>query len=658
LFIENLNWYVITEVDRDYVLEPIRNLITGLIVGALSIVLLFLIVGLKLVKRIIASIQCISSDFERVGQQNFMPSTVNSSFTELQNMVSGFNNMVKEIARKQQRLKRAAIVFDNTSEGIIITDSDVNIVSVNQAFSNITGYSEAEVIGRNPSLLQSGQHDSMFYEVMWKSIEETGHWRGEIQNRRKNGEIYTELLSVNSFVSDDNNVIQYVGVFTDISNIKETESKLEYLAHHDPLTDLPNRLLCTARLEHELQLAKRNQQVVAVLFLDLDMFKNINDSLGHVFGDRLLREVTSRLSEHVRNKDTIARLGGDEFIIILGGLDDRSYAGHFAENILSQFMKEFVVDDNEIHVGASIGISIYPDDGKDVETMLRNADTAMYRAKSEGRNNYQFYTSELTSDVSHRLSMEHYLRHALEKNELLIHYQPQYSLLTGGIVAAEALLRWQHPEYGLILPDTFIPIMEETGLIVPIGEWVIDAACKQLASWEQSGCPPLRMAINLSARQFWKPGFASIVHGILMKHGIDPRRLDLELTESIIMRDNQVTIDTLNDFHKMGVELSIDDFGTGYSSLSYLKRFPINRLKIDKTFVHDIVTDDSDADMINSIVALGHCMNLSVLAEGVETEGQLQFLKKIGCDEVQGYYYSKPLAAEDFLKLCKATNCQ
>ena len=657
LLIESIGWNIVTEIEKESILRPIRELILKLATVGTIIVIIFLIIGMNLVRRIVKAIQVISKDFERITKQDFSPLKLSSSLKEIDSMVKGFNRMAKVIARKQQELNQAAIVFDNTSEGIFITNAEPKIISSNAAFTEITGYEGYEVIGKKPSILRSGQHDAEFYQQMWQVIEEDGCWSGEVQNRRKSGEVYTELLSINSFKSESGKVLQYIGVFTDISNIKAVEHKLEHLAHHDPLTNLPNRLLCNARLEQELQIAKRHDHLVAVMFLDLDMFKNINDSLGHVLGDKLLQKVTARMSKKMRDEDTIARLGGDEFVVIVGYLEAREDAASIAEGILELFSMPFSIDGHEIFIGASIGISIYPEDAHDAETSLRNADTAMYRAKSEGRNNFQFYTSDLTSDAHERLNMETYLRHAIEKNELILHYQPQYSLETGQIIAVEALLRWQHPEEGLISPDKFITVAEETGLIVPIGEWVIATACEQLIKWQSNGCPPLRMAVNLSARQFWKPGLAGVVKNILDEVGIAPSRVDLELTESIIMRDAKVTIDTLNEFHEMGFELSIDDFGTGYSSLSYLKKFPINRLKIDRSFVSDIAIEKNGDDMINSIIALGHCMDLKVLAEGVETEEQLNYLKEHGCDEVQGYFYSKPLPADDLAILCKKECC-
>ena len=654
--IGDLDWKIVTEVERDIIVQPIYELILNLALVSGVVVFLLLILGVRLVDRVIRPVQEIADDFKRVGKQDLMPSTIESSFSELDSMVDGFNQMVKEISRKQQHLTKASIVFENTSEGIVITDTRPNILSVNNAFTTVTGYSEDEVIGKNPSFLKSGTHDDHFYEEMWRALEDTGHWQGEIQNRRKNGEIYTELLSINSFNDVHGEPVEYIGVFADISKIKETENKLEHLAHYDPLTNLPNRLLCHVRMEHEMQYAERNEKLVAILLLDLDMFKNINDSLGHVMGDKLLQEVTERLKQRVRDEDTIARLGGDEFVLIIGSLEDRKNVSEIAMDILKLFSESFDIGEHEVFIGASIGISVFPDDARDVGSLLQNADAAMYRAKAEGRDNYQYYTSELTSSANQRLSTEFYLRHALEKNELILHYQPQYSASTGKMLAVEALIRWQHPIDGLVFPDKFISVAEETGLIVPIGEWVIETACKQLRKWQQSGCSELRMAINLSARQFRKSDLGKTVRRIFAETGVKPHQVDLELTESIIMRDADSTIATLDEFHEMGVELSIDDFGTGYSSLSYLKKFPINRLKIDREFVRNITTDKSDADLIKSIIALGHCMNLKVLAEGVEDIEQLNYLKEHGCDEIQGYYYSKPIPADELEALCKKEN--
>ena len=653
MLIKKLDWHIVTEIGRDVIVRPIQYLIFNLALVGGGIVLVFLILGMSLVNRVIKTIELISEDFKRAGRQNFKPSVIRSSFIELDSMVADFNNMVEEIAHKQRHINKASVVFDNTSEGIVITDSKPKIISVNKAFTEVTGYSEKEVLGKNPNIMKSGAHDEGFYKEMWEKLETTGRWQGEIQNRRKNGEIYSELLSINTFKGEHGDAAEYIAVFADISDIKDTKNKLEYLEHHDPLTSLPNRLLCIARLKHELQYAERNDQKVAIMLLDLDMFKNVNDSLGHDIGDKLLQRVTARLCSRMRDEDTISRLGGDEFVLIVGTLETKGAVRKIAEEVLELFLAPFDIGDHEIFIGASLGVSIFPEDARSAEHLLQHADAAMNRAKLEGRDKFKFYTSDLTSSANHRLSTEYYLRYALERNELILHYQPQYSLSTGKIIAVEALIRWQHPVDGLVFPDKFISVAEESGLIVSIGEWVIRTACRQLKDWQNLGCAQLRMAINLSARQFREAGLDKTVSRIFTETGVQPNLIDLELTESIIMHDPKIAIDTLNKFHDMGVELSIDDFGTGYSSLSYLKRFPINRLKIDREFVRDITTDKNDADLIKSIIALGHCMNLKVLAEGVEDIEQLNYLKEHGCDEIQGYYYSKPIPADELEVLCK-----
>jgi len=656
--VDDIGLGIITEVDREYVLQPIRNLLFKMIVAAAIVAMFLLGLGVYTLRLVIKPIDAISADFKRAGKLDYTPSGISSSFEELQTLVDGFNHMVSEIDLNQQNLQQAAVVFENTSDGITITDAEHRIISVNRAFSEITGYNEEEVIGKNPSILGSGYHDDAFYSSMWHSIEETGKWCGEIRNRRKNGETYTELLSINTFKDARSGLTYHIGVFTDISQIKETEHKLEYLAYHDPLTDLPNRLLCHARMEHELQYARRNKEQVAILFLDLDMFKNVNDSMGHAKGDVLLQQVAKRIRNSLRNEDTIARLGGDEFVIIIGSLKSRQAAALVAGNTLALFSTPIFIEQQEIFIGASIGISVYPDDGEDPDVLLRNADAAMYRAKSEGRNNYQFYTPVLTKKASERLNIETCLRQALEKNELHVYYQPQYSLTSEKITGVEALLRWSHPEMGMVSPDKFISIAEETGLIVPIGEWVLKTACRQLKKWMEAGYPAMRMAVNLSARQFWKTGLDKVIGDILKETGIDPADLELELTESIIMHDALIVSDTLESLHQMGVGLSIDDFGTGYSSLNYIQRFPLDRLKIDASFVEDITTNTNDAEMIVSIIALGHSMKLQVLAEGVETKEQLLYLQEQGCDEVQGYYFSHPISASDLEILLDSTKNQ
>jgi len=646
--VDDMNWGIVVEVEQEQIVEPIRTNMLKMLAGVTAVVMPFVWLGLILVYRINKPIRELSADFARVGKQDYRPSKVSSSLKELKALVAGFNHMVTEIDKSQRDLKQAAVVFEGTSEGIIITNSQHRIIAVNSAFTHITGYTQKEVLGRNPSILQSGRHDQAFFQTMWRSLKETGQWQGELWNRRKNGEIYPELLTVNVVKDKDGQTTHHVGIFSDISRIKETEHKLAHLAHHDPLTELPNRLLFHDRLEQALLRAQREGTQAAILFLDLDRFKNINDSMGHAKGDLLLQQVADRLKEAMRAEDTVARLGGDEFVLIVEALKDQEDAAAVAKHILTQFTQPFCLDSQEVFIDASAGISLYPKDGEDVQTLVRNADTAMYRAKAEGRNNYQFYTSDLTTEATERLTLENQLRRALDREEFELYYQPQFSLKNGGTLdGVEALIRWQQSEQGLILPDRFIPVAEETGLIVPIGEWVLRTACTQHQAWVKAGYKPIRMAVNLSTRQFHTPGLAKLIAAILEETGMPPSYLELELTESIIMRDTETTIKMLHELSDMGIALSIDDFGTGYSSLSYMKRFPINRLKIDQSFVRDISSGKIEAEMIIPIIALGHSMKLQVLAEGVEVEEQLRYLKEQGCDEVQGYLYSRPVPADE-----------
>ncbi len=551
-----------------------------------------------------------------------------------------------EHVQAEQRLRQAATVFENTSEGVTITDAKANIIAVNKAFTEITGYSEHEVLGRNQRILQSHRHDRAFYDALWSALKMSGHWQGEIWNRRKNGEIYPEWRTISSVRDCTGAVVQYVSVFSDISSIKRSQEQLDHLAHHDPLTDLPNRLLLNARLTHALEHTKRSGCRVAVLFLDLDCFKNINDTLGHHVGDELLQAVARRLQAGIRGEDTVARLGGDEFVIVLENLRHSEDAAIIAQTILAAFARPFELQGREIFVTTSIGISSYPDDGKTVHELIRNADTAMYRAKEQGRNHYEFYTLELTETAFERFTLETSLRYALERDELVLYYQPQLSLEDGQVVGVEALVRWRHPQMGLVSPDKFIPLAEEIGLIGAIGDWVLRTACAQAKAWQQAGLPLFVMAVNLSGRQIIHRDLVEKVRLALETTGLAPRFLELEITESSIMGQAQKAITNMRSLKALGVTLAIDDFGTGYSSMGYLKRFCLDKLKIDRSFVRDIPTDSNDEAITRAIIAMGHNLQLKVIAEGVETQEQRTFLREHGCHEMQGYLISPPVSAE------------
>ncbi|MBM4181904.1 MAG: EAL domain-containing protein [Betaproteobacteria bacterium] len=562
---------------------------------------------------------------------------------------------ISERRRNEEKLRLAAQVIECTLEGVMITDVAGRILSVNKAFTTITGYTEAEAVGATPALLRSGRHDADFYRALWETLHATGSWQGEIWNRGKTGEVYPEWLSVNVVRDPLGRVTNYVGVFSDISQIKHSEAQLEYLAHHDSLTDLPNRALFQSRLGHAIHVARRHGQHLGLLFLDLDGFKHINDSLGHPAGDELLQAIARRMTEHLRAVDTLARLGGDEFVILLENLRDSREAAIVAQNVLDLFHQPFrLAAGQDVFIGASIGISLFPDDADDATRLVRNADAALYQAKAQGRNTYRYYTESLTHVANERLRLESSLRRALERNELVLHYQPQVSLRDGILIGAEALVRWQPPDGELIPPARFIPIAEEAGLIRPLGEWVLRTACAQFETWSRAGLRVPSLAVNLSSRQFEQRDLASCVTGILADTGFPAERLELEITESAIMAQGDQAIDILAQLKRLGVTLSIDDFGTGYSSLAYLRRFAVDKLKIDQSFIRDIPHNLDDQEIAATIIAMARNLKLHVLAEGVETEEQLAFLQLHGCDACQGYLFSPPVPAQEFERFLRA----
>lgn len=566
--------------------------------------------------------------------------------------------------RAEAQLQLAATVFAGSGEGIVITDTGNRILSVNKAFTAITGYQPDEVIGQDPRILASGRHGPEFYAAMWQSLNYQGSWQGEIWNRRKDGEVYPEWLSI--FVVDDEAGSQaaasgsvarrhYVAVFADITERKNSEARIRHLAEHDPLTDLPNRTLLADRLVQALGQAARDRRQLAVLFLDLDRFKNINDSLGHQVGDALLRQVAGRIQTEVRSTDTVARPGGDEFVVLLPEIDSPQDAAVVAGKLLTSLGRPYAVDGHDLMVTVSVGISVFPDDGLDAATLVKNADTAMYHSKESGRNAFHFFTADMNARVLERLSLETSLRRALERDEFILHYQPQVSLRRGEegrLVGMEALVRWQHPELGLLPPGRFIPVAEDCGLIIALGEWVLRESCRQAREWqldrEARGLVPVPVAVNLSALQFRHAGLEETVAQALADSGLPPELLELELTESIMMQDGERAVEVLHRLKGRGVSLSIDDFGTGYSSLAYLKRFPLDKLKIDRTFVRDIASSADDATIAATIVNMARSLKLLVLAEGVEAEDQRDFLAGLGCDFMQGYLISPPVAPEPF----------
>ena len=564
--------------------------------------------------------------------------------------------LTQEIVVREQaegRLRLAAQVIENLNEGVIIIDPEFRIISVNPAYTDITGYKPDEVIGRHPTnhpaLCSSGD----VFEEMWTAIESRGKWSGEFWNKRKDGEEYAERLSITAIIGKLGEVRQFAAVVADITKRKQDEERILYQANYDELTGLPNRSLFIDRLNQSLPTMTRSNKKLALLFIDLDGFKLINDTLGHDYGDELLKEAAERLGHCVRTGDTVARLGGDEFTITMPNLDDLRNATIVAQRSLDALAKRFVISGHESFVSASIGITIFPDDAVTSRDLLKNADAAMYKAKDEGKANYQYFTADMNTQVKERMVIKNGLAKALENNELSLFYQPKMDLCSNSIVAVEALMRWNNPEMGNITPDVFIPILEESGLVVEVGEWAIRTACKQHNEWLEQGLAPMKMAVNLSARQLREQSFVGIVKRALADMSISSKYFEVEITESMLMSDAPNVVAALNTIHELGIHVSMDDFGTGYSSLSYLKKFPIDTIKIDRSFVSDIATSPDDAEIIRTIINMGKTLNRNLIAEGVETVEQLNMLREYGCDEIQGYYISKPLSGEKFIQFHK-----
>jgi diguanylate cyclase (GGDEF)-like protein/PAS domain S-box-containing protein len=567
----------------------------------------------------------------------------------------GIMRDISDRKKSEQELGLAARIFESIGEATVITDAENNIVSVNPAFTRITGYAPEEALGKNPRILSSGRHDKEFFRSMWGSINSTGRWQGEIWDRRKSGEIYPKWLSISTIKDNGTGGLRnYVAIFSDITERKEAERRIQYMAHYDMLTGLPNRALLHDRLFQYLNHASRSGKRVALLFLDLDRFKTINDSLGHTAGDLLLQSVAERLKSCLRAEDTVARLGGDEFVVVLPDIQEIEYAAVVAGKILERVAQPHAVGGVELSTTASIGISIYPHDGVDKETLVKNADVAMYKSKEAGRNNYLFFAEEMNASAVERLALENSLRRALERREFILHFQPQVHSGTGRIVGVEALLRWRHPELGLLMPEQFIPLAEESGLLVEIGEWVLREACEKNRAWQDAGLAAVPVAVNLSALQFRQANLPGIVASALEQSGLQPKYLELELTESSIIQNAEAATNTLRQLKAMGVRLSIDDFGTGYSNLAYLKRYPIDKIKVDQSFVRGMTTDPDDAAIVRAIISMAKSLKLKVIAEGVETREHADFLSANQCDEAQGFHFSNPLPEGEFRNILEA----
>jgi diguanylate cyclase (GGDEF)-like protein/PAS domain S-box-containing protein len=535
---------------------------------------------------------------------------------------------------------------------VVITDTEGAIEYVNPVFTQVTGYSGDEAVGQKASILKSGEMPAQEYERLWQTIMNGGEWRGEFHNRKKNGEFYWASAAISPITDKEGVTTHFLAFEEDISQRKESEELIRRMAYYDALTGLPNRQLFNEILHHALAQAQRHGHLLAVLFLDLDRFKTVNDTLGHPVGDQLLQAAALRLRECCRRQlDTVARRGGDEFIILLPELSDLQEAGRIAQKIVDAFTRDFDLGPHRVTTTTCVGISIFPHDGDDADTLVRKADMAMYRAKEEGRSRYHLYAPSLDTQTLERISQENSLRHALERGEFLLHYQPKVNIKSGRIVSIEALARWYHPDYGMVPPTQFIPLAEESGLIVPLGEWVLRTACAQNKAWQEAGYPPLRIAVNFSPRQFQQLNLAETVEKILAETGLAPRWLEIEVTENLMLSNEEDTVAALQRLSEIGVHISIDDFGTGYSTFNYIRKLPIDTLKIDRTYVCGIDSNPSDTAIAKAVIDMGQTLKLNVVAEGVETEGQLKSLASLNCPEMQGYLFSRPLPPEEMARL-------
>jgi diguanylate cyclase (GGDEF)-like protein/PAS domain S-box-containing protein len=552
----------------------------------------------------------------------------------------------------------AAIAFE-TNDAILITDTENKILKVNNAFTKIAGYKDQEVVGKTPRMLASDRQNAEFFESIWASINNSGQWVGEMWNKRKNGQDYPAKMTITAVKTNKGIVTNYVFTFTDVSNIKAAEDEIQQLAFYDSLTRLPNRRLLMDRLKQAIASSIRSGRYGAVLFLDLDHFKVLNDSRGHDIGDLLLQQVAERLTQCVREGDTVARLGGDEYVVVLedlsqDGIETATVTEVIAKKIIVTLNQPYILAEHEHHSTASIGISIFGEEQISIEDLLKQADIAMYQAKKVGRNTMRFFNPQMQTTITARVSLERELRKAIDKKQFALYYQIQVDNV-GQYLGAEALIRWIDPERGLVSPAQFIPLAEETGLILPIGNWVLNAACAQIKDWQKNDLTrDLTLSINVSAKQFRQPDFVGQVKSAIERHAIDPMQLKLELTESLLHENLEETINAMSALGELGVQFSLDDFGTGYSSLQYLKKLPLYQLKIDQSFVRDIVTDSHDRSIVRTIIAMAQSLYLNVIAEGVETEQQKELLLSHGCKRYQGYLFGKPMPIKEFNAALKA----
>jgi diguanylate cyclase (GGDEF)-like protein/PAS domain S-box-containing protein len=560
--------------------------------------------------------------------------------------VTMFSRDVTQIQQRRQQLRKLETALEQAPVSVMITDSHGAIEYVNRAFVLVSGYSDDEVLGRNPRLLKSGETVASTYRDMWHCLSAGITWQGELCNRAKDGSLFWEYATISPIRDDSGTVTHFMAVKENITQRKETEQQLVHQATHDTLTGLPNRLLLEDRVHHAIEVARREGRRIGLMFLDLDRFKIVNDSLGHVAGDQLLRVVANRLRHTLRRSDTVARLGGDEFVVVLTHFQSSSELADVAEKISAALDEPVELSGHKVHVGASIGIALYPDDGDNFNSLMKDADTAMYRAKQKGRNTFCFYDSNMNAEALDRLKLEEALRRALVRREFQLFYQPQIDLQTGLMTSVEALIRWNSPERGQVSPALFIPVAEESNLISMIGWWVLEESCRQLAAWRDAGLPDIKVAVNVSGRQFLNHALVECIADLLNQYGVKPTQLEIELTESTVMAEPERAIEQLTRLRELGIQVSVDDFGTGYSSLSYLKRLPLSTIKVDRSFVRDVNNQSDNAAIVSAILGLADALDMSIVAEGVETEGEERHLKDAGCIKVQGFRYAKPMPAE------------
>ncbi|OEU66230.1 MAG: diguanylate cyclase [Desulfovibrio sp. S3730MH75] len=667
-YFPEMDWIVVASVYADEIYEPLDNIIYLVLISVFLSLLVALPLSAVLGLSITRPVERLVDHFSKAAEGDMTIRSENSAPDEIGILSRKFNSFMDHLdtveknlntevgIRQESEYQRRLFeeVFINALEGISITDINGNIVAANPGFTTITGYEVDEVIGKNPSVLKSDKHDKSFYDKMWSKLALEGHWVGEIWNRRKNGESYPEMLSISAIRNSAGEATHYVAVFHDITEMKSKEEQLQFQAHHDALTGLPNRALLLDRMSIAIAHAKRLESRIALFFIDLDNFKTINDSLGHALGDRLLQRTTTRISNVFREQDTIARLGGDEFVIMVEDVTDERHLINQAKRLLMAFAAPFEIDGNELHVTTSLGITVFPDDGDDPGTLIKNADMAMYHAKGEGKNGYHMFRQEMHDRVERRLQLENALRTAVQKQEFVVYYQPKVDLESGNVIGLEALVRWIREDGEVISPLEFIPLAEETGLIVPIGRTVMEQSCMDQHEIRDKGGHDLMISINLSARQFREEDLLQTVKEVVDSCNADPKMLEFEITESVLMDDVEKTVDTLNNITAMGFSLSVDDFGTGYSSLAYLKTFPLTTLKVDRSFVMDITHDQDDAQIVETVVNMSHNLGLDVVAEGVETEEQAEMLRKFGCAKGQGYLYGKPMPLIELISFLKA----